>query len=145
MRKDFFSPPSFHPRGVCAFERQASPVTGPHARANFRGRHRAESTTTSVSEALILPTPLVNVLSLVKRVAPEAFAPPGSYNSGTLPLSLSAAARLPDTILWSRRVFQERQDSRTSRCDSRANYLCKLYYASREQRRPRRPTRIGGR
>lgn len=47
------------------------------------------STTTTRATCLRPSTRLVNVLSLVKRVAPEAFVPPGSYNSGTLVLRCS--------------------------------------------------------
>lgn len=48
----FFFTPDSHPRGVCAFERQASPVTGPHASSNFRRICYDEHQT----RASILPT-----------------------------------------------------------------------------------------
>jgi hypothetical protein len=81
---------------------------------------------------------LVNVLSLVKRVAPEAFAPPGSYNSATRSFPVSLSLFLPSSraipassfppALRSRRVFQERQDNRTLRGvrPARLGIICKL-------------------
>lgn len=76
---------------------------------------------------------LVNVLSLVKRVAPEAFTPPGSYNLETL-----FPARLPlpgcGPTLWSRRVFQERQDNRTTWRFARLKITCKLRDCSQSLR-----------
>lgn len=99
MKKDFFStlgsatmlPPMQHMRF------QIASIPRIRAACRFEFLPRRKSTGLCLSFCISGgETPasfdiLVNVLSLVKRVAPEAFMPPGSYNSqsDTLCVSLS--------------------------------------------------------